>query len=190
MAVVAIAAGVAAVGAYAGAVSGRKGAKKARDAQREAAKKAGRYLEPANIAIQTQRLQPLLRQQMATGLGSQFQQQVGANLAAHGLTGTGVGEALRNASFGIPEIEAFRQALNMGYDIQKGKAAIAMGGAPQPALYQNPNALGSALTAGAGAYFTGSSMLNQPQTQVATKNANPAANMSLFNLLQNGYTIA
>lgn len=131
--VAAIAAGIGAISAFSGAVSGNKAARKQQSQQRLAKQE----LNAKSIAHMTQKLTPLFRQGIAAGLGPSYESGVAGNLANRGLTGTGIGESLRNASQAVPGIEAFRAALANAIDIQRSRAAL-MAGAPPPQPRQGP----------------------------------------------------
>lgn len=128
-----IAGAIGAISAYGGALSGNKAAQKQKEQQRLAKQE----LNAKHISKMTQKLTPLFRQGIAGGLGPSYESGVAGNLASRGLTGTGIGESLRNASMAVPGIEAFRAALANAIDIQKARASL-MAGAPPPQPRQNP----------------------------------------------------
>ena len=118
MAVVAIAAAVGAIAAYYGARSKNKAKAKQRKAIKKREAAALQALSPEAVAAATRKYQPLFREEIAGGEGPLLKQATASSLARHGLTGTGVGEAIRGLSATAPDAEAFRRALEKGYATQ------------------------------------------------------------------------
>ena len=118
MAVVAIAAAVGAISAFSGARSRNKARKKQKRAVKERERDALAQLSPEAVTGATKKFQPLFREMIAGGEGPLLKQSTASSLARHGLTGTGVGEAIRGLSATAPDAEAFRRALEKGYNTQ------------------------------------------------------------------------
>jgi hypothetical protein len=95
------------VGAAIGAVGGfaRQRAQNRKIAQMKAEAARMKFLaSPQHLNEVMTTLQPLMKNIVASGLGPQFQQSVNQSLAEHGLTGTGVGEAMRTGAAGAPAL--------------------------------------------------------------------------------------
>src|SRR6266481_4410882 len=93
------------VGAAAGFFGGRSKKRAAEERMRKIRASQARIrglASPEHLAEVMGKLQPMMRQIVASGLGPQFQAQVASSLAAHGATGTGVGEAMRAGAASAP----------------------------------------------------------------------------------------
>lgn len=151
MAVIAIAAAVGAISGYMGARSKNKAARRQRDAikAREAAALAA--LSPEAVSKAANKYRPLFREQIAGGEGPLLKQATASSLARHGLTGTGVGESIRALAQTAPDAEAFRRALERGYETQQSIANTILGRPIPDYLRENP--YGAALSGAAQGAF-------------------------------------
>lgn len=103
-----------------------------------------------NFASLVARLQPLFRELVASGLGPQFQQTLATQIAKSGLTGSGVGNALKGMGSAMPGIFALQQAFGEAGRIQEGQIGVELG-FPMPSPKSDP--FSEALVRGASAYF-------------------------------------
>lgn len=156
-------------------ISGVLQAQQFNTANAEARRRFGRAeaaATPQHLTDTIAALQPLFRQLAAHGLGSAFQEAVAQNLALHGMTGTGTGEALRTASLAIPETTAFQGAQEAGQSLVNSQISTEIGApAPQP----NVNPFTAALLFGARGLISGSNF-NNPMT--ANANPSPTPNLN------------
>jgi hypothetical protein len=155
------------VGAIAGFFSGKGKARAAAEhlrKVREAQARIKQLASPEHLAEVMGKLQPLMRQIVASGLGPQFQQQVASSLAAHGATGTGVGEAMRSGAASAPNLMASQMGAEQAGGIVKNEmgaeaaaAGMEPGTADIAAGQENPlmAALTGALQGGAQGYISG-----------------------------------
>lgn len=97
------------VGFVGGMMRGKAQAEQARR-KRAALERMRGLATPEHLKEVMDHLQPLMRQIVESGLGPQFKQNVDESLAAHGLTGTGAGEALRTSAQAAPAIFAGQEA--------------------------------------------------------------------------------
>lgn len=97
---------------------GAKSANKARKKRIKRLKYAESLVSPEGIVGATKELQPQFRQQIFSGSGQAFRQTIDRNIARSGLRNTGVGTALRNAGTLVPEIEAFKLALDRAVQVR------------------------------------------------------------------------
>lgn len=188
MAVIAIAAAVGAITAFAGASSKNKAKRRQREAIKARERAALQALSPEAVAGAAKKYQPLFREQIAGGEGPLLKQGVSSSLARHGLTGTGVGEAIRGLSLSAPDHEAFRRALEKGWDTQLGIAntinarpipdymrenpyTAALGGAAQGAFGGMTGGMGGMMGGGQASAATNSSIVQSPFYQAMTPQA-------------------
>lgn len=176
----------AAIGAGVGAVSGYFAGRSRRKAERE--QQALYHRATTNLGAKAvmrlqRKLLPQFREQIAAGIGPQFSQQVADNLARHGLTGTGIGETIRDASYAVPGIEAFNQSLDRALQIKQAQSAAMLGRASAAQSRTSPVA--EALGAGANAYLLSSIYGGQnrrPPAPTETPNLFPTEQPSIFDL--------
>lgn len=146
----------AAVGGIIGGISGFMSGKRRKAAAREERRRQARIrmkASPEHLAQVMQSLAPMFREIVASGLGPEFQTMVADNLAKHGLTGTGVGEAFRSSASAAPAIFATKSAAAEAGNVV-GRELYAEGiSGPAPAPTQNP--LIDALMGGARGFMAG-----------------------------------
>lgn len=125
------------LGALSGFMAGRR-RKKAEKNERRRQERIRQKSSPQHLAEVMQSLQPMMREIVASGLGPQFQTMVSDSLAKHGLTGTGVGEAMRTGAAGAPAIFATQMAGQEAGNVVKRELAAEDIAGPEPAPSQNP----------------------------------------------------
>lgn len=140
------------VGGISGFMSGRRRQKAARQERRRQAR-IRTIASPQHLADVMRALQPMFRELVAAGLGPQFQTAVADNLAKHGLTGTGVGEAFRSSAAAAPAIFATTGAASEAKGVvnRELEAEGLAGSAPAPV--ENP--LIGAIMGGARGFMAG-----------------------------------
>lgn len=155
----AVAGGV--LGGISGFMSGKKEAR-ARAEEKARQERIRQIASPQHLDQLIQHFQPLFREIVASGLGPQFQTAVADNLAKHGMTGTGVGEAFRTAGKTAPAIFATKAATEeAGSTVQRQLSAEGIAG-PPPAQASNP--LLDAILGGARGAFSMSSGTSAPKS--------------------------
>ena len=102
---------------------------------------------PEHLRDVINKLMPFYRELVASGLGPQFLHESARQISLAGLSGTGVGEALRTASQAVPNATAAGLASEAGQGVVQNELA-SVGGMPM----NNSNPLADALAAGAAAY--------------------------------------
>jgi hypothetical protein len=125
------------IGAISGFMSGRR-RKKAERQERRRQERIRMKASPEHLGDVIKSLTPLFREIVASGLGPQFQTAVADNLAKHGLTGTGVGEAFRSSAAAAPAIFATQAATQEGSQVVGRELAAEGMTGPAPAPSQNP----------------------------------------------------
>lgn len=146
-------AGVSALSGYLGANKQRKAA-----AQREA--QLQRRASPEHLMEIIQKLAPFYRELVNAGLGPRFLQESARAISEAGLSGTGVGEAMRQISKTAPSATATAMATEAGQSTVNNELS-ALGGAP---MYTG-NPLAEALMAGARGYAGASEALRARNAQ-------------------------
>lgn len=149
-----------AIGAGVGFLSGIIGGLASDQARKRAETKRRRLAflaSPQHFQDVIGSLQPLFRELVAQGMGPAFQEEVARSLAQHGYTGTGTGEAMRNASFAIPGKLAFEGASQQAGNVIRNQIAAEES---QPLMPPTPNPYMTALLAGARGFLSGSSFNN------------------------------
>lgn len=134
----------------------RRQAKKKREAELRAAMDAKRRYEL------TQQLLPLYRNLIASGPGAAKQGEVASALGRMAYTGTGVGQAMKDASRALPGVEALRLATDDARDLQRNQIAALSGQAFDPYPYQNWSQFSPGELAQVGTVFTGLGARNKP----------------------------
>lgn len=147
-----IMAGVSALSSYMSAAKQKKAL-----AQRQS--KIERLSSPEHLKEVIGQLMPFYRELVNSGLGPMFIQESARALSEAGLSGSGVGEALRGLSKATPIAMAAQEATAAGTDTVNRQIA-GLSGTQIPA----GNPLGEALAAGARAYF-GASQAQRTQQQ-------------------------
>jgi hypothetical protein len=138
------------IGAISGFMSGRRRQKAARQ-ERRRQERIRMKASPEHLADVIKSLTPMFREIVASGLGPQFQTAVADNLAKHGMTGTGVGEAFRSSAEAAPAIFATQGAMQEGGQVVGRELAAEGLAGSEPAPTQNP--LLDALMGGARGFF-------------------------------------
>lgn len=137
------------IGAYSG-IRAAGAHNKAVKATAERLGEARKAASAENFASLVARLQPLFRELVASGLGPQFQQTLATQIAKSGLTGSGVGNALKGMGSAMPGIFALQSAFGEAGRIQEGQIGVELG-FPMPSPKADP--FSEALVRGATAYF-------------------------------------
>ena len=91
-----------AIGAGIGAIAGFLGSKSKKRALARRRRKLKKLTSAEHLTDVIKKLRPQFREIVAQGLGPQFLSGIAAELGRSGLTGTGVGEALRTAAAAVP----------------------------------------------------------------------------------------
>lgn len=107
----------AAAGFVIGGFLGGKAKKKAKREQRQRNAEIRRISSPENYLATIKKLTPKFREQVASGMAPALQGSIASTLARRNLTGTGVGEAVRNLGQIVPGVEAGRMASQSAGDI-------------------------------------------------------------------------
>src|SRR5262245_47991440 len=135
---------------------------------------------PEHLMDVIRKLQPFYRELVASGLGPQFLQESARQISMAGLTGTGVGEALRTVAGTVPQAAATGMASEAAQGVVQNELA-SVGG--MTAGGGNP--LADALAAGARAYIGTSeamrarnqaqreALVNAPREPLPTQPFNP-----------------
>lgn len=135
-----VAAGVSALSSYMGS---RSQAKAARTQTNRLKLRAS----PEHLRDVINKLLPFYRELVASGLGPQFLQESARQISLAGLSGTGVGEALRTVAGGVPTATAVGMASGAAQDVVQNELA-SVGGMSSG----GGNPLADALASGAAAY--------------------------------------
>jgi len=141
------------VGAIGGFMKGKAEKKKAAEMKKSQARMRG-LATPEHLMEVVNHLTPLMRNIVESGLGPQFKQAIDSNLASHGLTGTGAGEAMRTSAQAVPTLAANKMATEEAGNVvgrQLGAESTAAGLEPDPTT----NPLMQALLGGARGYMAG-----------------------------------
>ena len=163
------------IGALSGFMSGRR-RKKAERQERRRQARIRQIASPAHLAETMTALAPMFKQIVASGLGPQFSAMVADSLAKHGMTGTGVGEAMRTGAASAPAIFATQAAgAEAGNVVKRELAAEGMNG-PEPAPSQNP--ILDALMGGARGFLAGGGGTPRPAQGGAPVNYGSAGIMT------------
>lgn len=110
-----------------GGFLGGRAKKKAKREQRQRQAEIRRISSPENYLATIKRLTPQFRAQVASTIAPALQGGVASTLARRNLTGTGVGEAVRNLSQVVPGVEASRLATQTAGDLINRQLAALTG---------------------------------------------------------------
>lgn len=162
------------------ALQGFMSSRSARAAARTQTNRLKLRASPEHLMDVIKKLTPFYRELVASGLGPQFLQESARQISLAGLTGTGVGEALRGVAGAVPTALATGMANEAAQGVVQNELA-SVGG--MTAGGTNP--LADALAAGARAYIGTSEalrsraaqgrneLINRPNTPLPTSPFNP-----------------
>ena len=148
----------AAVGAIGGLMKG-KARKKEEKRMKENQARMRALATPAHLQEVIAHMTPLMRNIVESGLGPQFKMEIDKNLAQHGATGTGAGEAIRSAAQAVPSLMTAEKAFDastaqVGRELNTEATAAGL----EPPVAENP--LMQALLGGARGYMSGGGTFN------------------------------